>query len=209
MTTWTESSWRWAKGLKSVVSNSPELARNGRTNRGFVGSHRCRFRSFVVGQIRRHGHAGERFFAFPGTPRCRRHVFHARPVTKDTENELWGGQETPKGSVVACDFYNSSAIATLSDEDIVKTLTKDLLPEAVEAFRDAGVVDFASSDIRKPFRTSPRALLRPPLQTSVPNVAARATGSAWVTENSARKVCAKNAPLSAASKPATRSCSKR
>lgn len=27
-----------------------------------------------------------------------------------------------QGSVLACDFYNGGAIATLSDEDIIKTL---------------------------------------------------------------------------------------
>ena len=86
-------------------------------------------------------------------------------LQKDTENELWGGQETPKVRSSACDFYNSSFIATLSDEDIVKTLTKDLLL-AVEAFRDAGVVDFASSDIRKPFRTSPGSFTKRTFQTS-------------------------------------------
>jgi len=51
--------------------------------------------------------------------------------------ELWG--ETPasegddyegksRGSVVACDFYNAGALMSLSDEDIIEVLTKELLP---------------------------------------------------------------------------------
>ena len=49
---------------------------------------------------------------------------------------LWGGQE-PQGSVLACDFYNSGAVASLSDEDIVKLLMEKLLPAAVPGFANA------------------------------------------------------------------------
>jgi len=56
------------------------------------------------------------------------------------EQELWGEDE-PQGSVVACDFYNAGALLALSDEDIVDTLMKDLLPSAVSAFGNAQVVD--------------------------------------------------------------------
>jgi hypothetical protein len=37
--------------------------------------------------------------------------------------------------VVACDFYNAGAVATLSDEDIVRVLMEELLPEAVPGFK--------------------------------------------------------------------------
>jgi uncharacterized protein with NAD-binding domain and iron-sulfur cluster len=46
-----------------------------------------------------------------------------------------------KGSVVACDFYNAGALLSLSDDDIIQLLMKDLLPSAVPAFADAKVVD--------------------------------------------------------------------
>jgi hypothetical protein len=56
--------------------------------------------------------------------------------------ELWGETEDEhmensdsRGSVVACDFYNSGALMSMSDEDIIKTLTDDLLPSAVPKFK--------------------------------------------------------------------------
>ena len=51
-----------------------------------------------------------------------------------------------KGSVVACDFYNSGALMSLSDEEILSILKDRLLPSAVPAFNDANVVDF---EVRK------------------------------------------------------------
>ena len=42
---------------------------------------------------------------------------------------------------MACDFYNAGALLALTDEDIVRTLMRDLLPAAVPAFADAQVVD--------------------------------------------------------------------
>jgi len=87
------------------------------------------------------------------------------------EAALWGGEE-PKGSVVACDFYNSAAVATLSDEDIVGLLMNRLLPSAVPAFKGAKVVD--SHVQRFPGAVtwfSPGSFSsRPPLQTSIPNL---------------------------------------
>ena len=61
---------------------------------------------------------------------------------QENNDDLWGGDDTTdRGSVVACDFYNAGALMSLSDEDIVKTLTKDLLPSAVSKFADVKVVD--------------------------------------------------------------------
>lgn len=54
--------------------------------------------------------------------------------------ELWGGQE-PRGSVVACDFYNAGALLALTDEQLIELITKKLLPAAVPQFADAAVVD--------------------------------------------------------------------
>jgi uncharacterized protein with NAD-binding domain and iron-sulfur cluster len=54
--------------------------------------------------------------------------------------ELWGGEE-PQGSVLACDFYNAGALLSLTDDDLIQILTKDLLPSAVPEFADTKVVD--------------------------------------------------------------------
>ena len=163
-----------AKGLKSVVSNSPELAKNApelaaAASLGAIDvvSVRLWLDKYVATDT-----PANVFSRFPALRGAGGTFFMLDQLQRDTENELWGGQETPKGSVVACDFYNSSAIATLSDEDIVKTLMKDLLPEAVEAFRDAGVLDFCVQRYPQAVsHFSPGSFAkRPPLQTSIANV---------------------------------------
>jgi len=55
-------------------------------------------------------------------------------LQKEDEAELWGGR-SPQGSVVASDFYNATAIAALSDQEIVDTLLHELLPQAAQGFR--------------------------------------------------------------------------
>ena len=89
-------------------------------------------------------------------------------LQKSSERELWGGAD-PQGSVIASDFYNASAIATLSDGEIVATLMQDLLPQVVPAFRQARVVE---SEVRRyPGSVSlfsPGSFRqRPPLETSL------------------------------------------
>ena len=89
-------------------------------------------------------------------------------LQKSSERELWGGAD-PQGSVIASDFYNASAIATLSDGEIVATLMQDLLPRVVPAFRQARVVE---SEVRRyPGSVSlfsPGSFRqRPPLETSL------------------------------------------
>merc|ERR1711865_1099973 len=37
----------------------------------------------------------------------------------ENEEALWGDNESPQGSVIACDFYNSGALMSLSDENII------------------------------------------------------------------------------------------
>jgi uncharacterized protein with NAD-binding domain and iron-sulfur cluster len=67
---------------------------------------------------------------------------------QEDSSELWGkggGEATEevenRGSVVACDFYNAGGLMSLSDEDLVKILTDELLPSAVTKFADAKLVD--------------------------------------------------------------------
>ena len=89
-------------------------------------------------------------------------------LQRETEQELWGDQPV-QGSVIASDFYNASAIAALSDQEIVECLMQDLLPMAQPAFRGAVVVD---QEVRRYPRSvslfSPGSFSqRPPLETSL------------------------------------------
>ena len=92
-------------------------------------------------------------------------------LQKGDETDLWGGR-APQGSVVASDFYNATAIAALSDQEIVDTLMKELLPQAVPGFRLARALEFevrrypGSVSLFSPGSFSQR----PPLQTSLPSV---------------------------------------
>ena len=92
-------------------------------------------------------------------------------LQRETLQELWGDQPV-QGSVIASDFYNASAIATLSDQAIVDCLMQDLLPMAQPAFRGAQVVD---QEVRRyPGSVSlfsPGSFQqRPPLETSMATV---------------------------------------
>ena len=61
-------------------------------------------------------------------------------------SDLWNEERDDKGSVVACDFYNSGALMPLSDEEILSILKDKLLPSAVPAFKDTKVLDY---EVRK------------------------------------------------------------
>ena len=89
----------------------------------------------------------------------------------DTLQQLWGDQPV-QGSVIASDFYNASAMAELSDQEIVDTLMQELLPRAQTAFRGVQVVD---QEVRRyPGSVSlfsPGSFQqRPPLVTSMASV---------------------------------------
>jgi uncharacterized protein with NAD-binding domain and iron-sulfur cluster len=90
---------------------------------------------------------------------------------RDAQQALWGGEQ-PQGSVIASDFYNATAIAALSDQEIINRLTTDLLPIAHPSFTLARVVD---SEVRRyPGSVSlfsPGSFRkRPPLETSVESI---------------------------------------
>ena len=92
-------------------------------------------------------------------------------LQRESEQALWGDQP-PQGSVIASDFYNASAIAELSDQEIVDCLMQDLLPIAQPAFRGARVVD---QEVRRyPGSVSlfsPGSFSkRPPMETSLASV---------------------------------------
>ena len=114
------------------------------------------------------------------------------------EAELWGGC-APQGSVVASDFYNATAIAALSDQEIVHILLNELLPQVVPGFRQAQALDF---EVRRyPGSVSlfsPGSFnKRPPLQTSLPSVVCAGD---WVRmgkrEHGAKGLCQERAYVS-------------
>ena len=116
-------------------------------------------------------------------------------LQKQTEAELWGDQPV-QGSVVASDFYNATAIAELSDQQIVDCLMQDLLPMAQPAFAEARVVD---QEVRRyPGSVSlfsPGSFSkRPPLETSLaPVVCAGDWVRMGAREHGAKGLCQERA----------------
>jgi uncharacterized protein with NAD-binding domain and iron-sulfur cluster len=116
----------------------------------------------------------------------------------DTKQALWGDQPV-QGSVIASDFYNASAIAELSDQEVVDCLMQDLLPMTQPAFRGAVVVD---QEVRRYPRSvslfSPGSFIqRPPLETSLASVVCAGD---WVRmgerEHGAKGLCQERAYVS-------------
>lgn len=128
------------KGMEGVVKASPDLARipvfsKAASLRGIdVISTRLWFDKVVP--TRTPANVFSRFEELRGSGGT---FFMLDQLQGNTE-ELWGGDEV-QGSVVACDFYNAGGVMSMSDEDIVKVLTEDLLPSAVPRFADAKIVD--------------------------------------------------------------------
>ena len=162
-----------AKGMKSVVSNSSVLARvasefSAAASLGAIDVVAVRLWLDRFVQVEHPANVFSRFEELRGAGGT---FFMLDQLQKDSEVELWGGEE-PKGSVIASDFYNGTAIACMSDEDIVKLLTEKLLPKAVHGFDGVRAVDFE-------VRRYPGAVSwfspgsypkRPPLETSIHNI---------------------------------------
>lgn len=129
------------RGMESVVSNSPDLARIPM----FSKAASCKGIDVISTRIwldrtvptRSPANVFSRFEELRGAGGT---FFMLDQFQSDSLRELWGNEE-PQGSVVACDFYNAGALMTLPDDDIIATLMSDLLPSAVPAFADAKVVD--------------------------------------------------------------------
>jgi len=131
-----------AGGMRNVAFGSPELGRKwpGLTAAGSLGgvdvmAVRIWFDKTVP--TRTPANVFSRFSELRGAGGT---FFMLDQLQEGNEAELWGDDE-PQGSVVACDFYNAGALLTLSDEEIVRILTEELLPAAVPEFRGATVVD--------------------------------------------------------------------
>lgn len=139
------------QGMQSVVSSSPDLARlpvfsSAASLKGIdVISVRLWFDRIV--ETRSPANVFSRFEALRGAGGT---FFMLDQLQGDGDGmaELWGEADTtgddsssPRGSVLACDFYNAGGLISRADEDIVKILTDELLPSAVSKFADAKLVD--------------------------------------------------------------------
>lgn len=162
-----------SKGMKSVVANSPELARmapefSAAASLGGIDVVATRI---WLDQYVDVEHPANVFSRFEGLRGAGGTFFMLDQLQKDSEVALWGGAE-PKGSVIAADFYNGTAVACMSNQDIVNLLLDELLPAAVPGFKGVKALDFE-------VRRYPGAVSlfspgsypkRPPLETSVKNI---------------------------------------
>jgi uncharacterized protein with NAD-binding domain and iron-sulfur cluster len=162
-----------AKGLKSLMAQSPELSTAapelvGAASLGSIDVVSARLWLDRTVPIAYPANVFSRFDSLKGSGAT---FFMLDQLHKDAQEALWG-DEQPLGSVVASDFYNASAIAAMSDQEIIDRLTRDLLPIAHPEFTHARVVDcevrrypgsvslFSPGSFRK----------RPPLETSVESI---------------------------------------
>lgn len=144
------------KGTKAVVSSSPDLAKfpvfSKAASLGGIDVIATRLWLDRKVATRTPANVFSRFEALRGAGGTFFMLDQLQVQSDDDAAFLWGEEptaegETPampwdeRGSVVAADFYNSGALMSLSDEEIVRVLKEDLLPEAVPEFRDAAVVD--------------------------------------------------------------------
>ncbi|VEU33711.1 unnamed protein product [Pseudo-nitzschia multistriata] len=130
------------KGMSAVMTNSPDLAKYptfskaaSMANGVDVISVRLWLDRYVP--TRTPANVFSRFDALRGSGGT---FFMLDQFQAENEDALWG-DETPQGSVLACDFYNAGALLSLSDDKITEILMKELLPEAVPDFAYANVVD--------------------------------------------------------------------
>jgi hypothetical protein len=190
------------KGMASVIGSSPDLARYptfsmAASMKNGVDVISCRIWLDRYVDTRTPANVFARFDALRGSGGT---FFMLDQLQKDNEEGLWGGDE-PQGSVLACDFYNSGSLMSLSDDQIIDILMKDLLPEAVPEFRDAKVVDswvgkFEGTVSLFGPGTFPR---RPPLQ-GAPEVSNIKCAGDWVRmgelEHGAKGLCQERAYVS-------------
>ena len=189
-----------AKGMRGVVASSPALARRAPelSRAASLGGIDVVTTRIWLDRYVAVEHPANVLSRFDGLRGAGGTFFMLDQLHKDHEVELWGGEE-PKGSVLACDFYNGGAVACLSDEDIVKLLLEELLPAAVPGFAGAQALD--AHVARCPGAVtwfSPGSFeSRPPLETSVPNVVCAGD---WVRmgdrEHGAKGLCQERAYVS-------------
>ena len=159
-----------ARGMGALMANSPacaaaapELADAGRLGAIDVVSVRLWLDTYV--EVADPANVFSRFEALQGAGGT---FFMLDQLQNATEAALWGDDQ-PHGSVIASDFYNATAIAALSDEEIVALLMRVLLPVANPAFHTARVLE---AEVRRyPGSVawfSPGSFQhRPPLETAI------------------------------------------
>ena len=159
-----------AKGMRALMSQSsvcgelaPELVRAGSLGSIDVVSIRLWLDRFV--SVSDPANVLSRFDCLKGAGAT---FFMLDQLQRDSQQALWG-TDPAQGSVIASDFYNASAIAEMSDQEIVECLMQDLLPKAQPAFRTARVVD---QEVRRYPNSvslfSPGSFSkRPPLETAL------------------------------------------
>lgn len=129
------------KGMENVVKSSPDLARLPVFSKAasLKGIDVISVRLWLdkVVPTRTPANVFSKFPALRGAGG----TFFMLDQLQENNDDLWGGDDSARGSVVACDFYNAGALLSLPDEDIVKVLMEELLPSAVSEFTDAKVVD--------------------------------------------------------------------
>jgi len=128
------------QGMSSIVTSSPDLAKfpvfsKAASLKG-IDVISCRLWFDRKVSTRSPANVFSRFDSLRGAGG----TFFMLDQFQEDSPELWG-DDTPQGSVVACDFYNAGGLMSLSDEDLVKILTDELLPSAVTKFADAKLVD--------------------------------------------------------------------
>ena len=190
------------KGMASVIGSSPDLAKYPTFSKAAsmkngidVISTRIWLDRYV--ETRTPANVFARFDALRGSGGT---FFMLDQLQKENEEGLWGEDE-PQGSVLACDFYNSGALMSLSDDQIIDILMNDLLPEAVPEFRDANVVDswVGKFEGTVSFFSPGSFQRRPPLQ-GAPEVANIKCAGDWVRmgelEHGAKGLCQERAYVS-------------
>ena len=162
-----------AKGMGALMANSPacaaaapELVDAGSLGAIDVVSVRLWLDTYL--EVADPANVFSRFEALQGAGGT---FFMLDQLQKETEAALWAGEQ-PQGSVIASDFYNATAIAALSDEEIVALLMRELLPVANPAFHTANVLE---AEVRRyPGSVawfSPGSFRqRPPLETAIPSL---------------------------------------
>ncbi len=162
-----------AKGMGALMGNSPECAALSpelvrASSLGAIDVVSVRLWLDRTVQVADPANVLSRFQALQGSGAT---FFMLDQLQMDTQQELWGADPV-QGSVVACDFYNATAIAELNDQEIVDCLMQELLPMVQPDFRSAQVVD---QEVRhfpgSVSLFSPGSFKqRPPLETSMNSI---------------------------------------
>ena len=189
-----------AKGLRGILRSSPELAQRypSLTQAATLGSTDViSVRLWFDGKIttRTSANVFANFEALRGAGG----TFFMLDEWQAAE-DLWpnDSEQQNKGSVVACDFYDASGLMALTDDELVRILTHELLPSAVPQFADVSVVDrWVGRYAESVTWFSPGSFVKRPLLSQGPNLVCAGD---WVRmgerEHGAKGLCQERAYVS-------------